>query len=267
MTVSDWLRQAQANLEAAKVDTARLDCLVLLADELDKDKGWLLSHPEYELQGSILKILNTKVTQRATHTPLAYIRGHAEFYGRDFMVNPHTLVPRPETESIIELVKSLEPAAGTRILDIGTGSGCIAITTALEIPNAEVSACDIDKNCLETAQQNAQNLGATVTFFASDLLSQATPQDILLANLPYVPDNFQINTAATHEPRHALFGGPDGLDLYRTLFAQLTEAGWPPQYVLAESLPFQHKALDKIAQLADFTLHTTDGFIQLFKRQ
>lgn len=267
MTVGDWLRQAQANLEAAKVDTARLDCLVLLADELSKDKSWLLSHPEYELQGSILKILNTKVTQRVMHAPLAYIRGHAEFYGRDFMVNPHTLVPRPETESIIKLVKSLEPAAGTRILDIGTGSGCIAITAALEIPNAELSACDIDKNCLETARQNAQNLDATVTFFESNLVNQATQQDILLANLPYVPDNFQINTAATHEPHHALFGGLDGLDLYRTLFAQLAKAGWQPQYILAESLPFQHEALGKIAKLADFTLRATDGFIQLFERQ
>jgi len=264
MTIGEWLKQAQAALEGAKILTARLDCLVLLADELAKDKSWLLSHPEYKLQGSILENLNTKIAQRATHTPLAYIRGHAEFYGREFVVNKHTLVPRPETESMIELVKSLKPAAGTHILDIGTGTGCIAITTALELPSTQVSACDNDEACLKIAEKNAKKLGATVTFFSSNLLAAAPPQEIILTNLPYVPNDFAVNTAATFEPGLALFGGPDGLDLYRTLFNQITLGSWRPHHIITESLPEQHEQLATIAVAAGFRLKASDDLAQLF---
>ncbi len=264
MTIRDWLLEASARLTDAKIDTARLDCLVLLEDETGKDRGWLLAYPEYKLQGSTLKRLNTKIDQRAKHTPLAYLRGHAEFYGRNFIVNTHTLVPRPETESMIELLKSLSPATGTRILDIGTGTGCIAITAALEFPDTHISACDIDAACLGIARENAQKLGASVALINSNLLASVPPQDILLANLPYVPDNFAINSAAAFEPRLALFGGPDGLDLYRKLFTQIGHANWRPQYVLAESLPTQHHKLAATAAEAGFSLQATDDFIQLF---
>lgn len=276
MSISEWLPTATAQLKDAGITTARLDCLVLLEDATGHDRAWLLSHPEYELQGSIVKNLSTKIGKRAQHIPLAYLRGHAEFYGRRFAVNAHTLVPRPETEAMIELLRGLATAgdlpAAACILDVGTGSGCIAITAALELAaaglEAHVSACDIDKNCLQVAAQNAAALGASVTFFASNLLADAPgPVDIILANLPYVPDNFQINTAATHEPQHALFGGPDGLDLYRTMFDQITQQnnlGSQPRCILAESLPPQHEALAAIAKAAGYRLQATDDFIQLF---
>jgi release factor glutamine methyltransferase len=277
VNVSAWLADAQSHLVSAGITTARLDCLVLLEDAIGKDRSWLLSHPEYELQGSEIEILHTKVVQRAKHIPLAYLRGHAEFYGREFAVSEHTLVLRG-------LAADGKLPAEPRILDIGTGSGCIAITAALELPQAHVSACDIDKKCLQMAAQNAAALGAHVQFFASDLLDSAEPSnhaesggtsmsyDILLANLPYVPDNFQINTAATHEPRHALFGGPDGLDLYRRLFAQTTmqdkqsSVEAKPLYILAESLPPQHESLAHIVKAAGYRLQQTDDFIQLFAR-
>ncbi|TAH34243.1 peptide chain release factor N(5)-glutamine methyltransferase [Candidatus Saccharibacteria bacterium] len=299
MTIQTWLAQATATLESAGISTSRLDCLVLLSDSLEKDKAWLLSHPEYEIQGSEVKILNNKVAQRAKHVPLAYIRGHAEFYGREFAVNTHTLVPRPETETIIDLIKALplrhpelvsgsmrgdirssEVPHGSRlggrddseivIADIGTGSGAIAITAKLEFPNAQVIATDIDQNCLETAQVNAQALGADIIPLQGDLLQPVfdlkldTCNLILLCNLPYVPDNFHINRAATHEPHHALFGGPDGLDLYRKLFTQTANLSRPPHYILTEALPTQHKALAEIAKAAGYTLEKTDDFIQLF---
>jgi HemK-like putative methylase len=156
------------------------------------------------------------------------------------------------------------------IADIGTGSGAIAITAKLEIPEATVIAIDIDEKCLETAGRNAENLGADITRLHGDLLEPLElPADkivVLLANLPYVPDNFQINTAATHEPRHALFGGPDGLDLYRRMFTQITERSLQPHYVLTESLPPQHEHLAGIAKAAGFHLQETDDFIQLFSR-
>jgi len=265
MTVQQWLAQAISQLTAAGVNTARLDCLVLLEDATGHDRSWLLAYPEHELQGSEVKKLHTKIVQRAQHVPLAYLRGRAEFYGREFRVNAHTLVPRPETEALIGLLKDLELPDGSRLTDVGTGSGCIAITAALELPHLRVSACDIDEDCLRTARMNAAMLGAAVNFFTSDLLDAAELPDVILANLPYVPDNFQINLAASHEPRHALFGGPDGLDVYRELFRQLSDG--PTVYVLAESLPPQHETLAGIAKVAGFALAKTDDFIQCFRRR
>lgn len=332
MKVSNWLKASENLLKDAGVSTARLDCLVLVEDVTGKDRAWLLSHPEYELQGSVLKKLSTKIARRAKHVPLAYIRGHAEFYGRDFLVNEHTLVPRPETETMIDLLKVVrnheadiavwedgkrkrqrkerhykfekpEPvstlvktdegykvvwpkqstaahAQSTKrsvlnyhdedlfIADIGTGSGAIAISAKLEIPEVHVAAIDIDDKCLKTAEANAKNLAAEIEFLHGNLLDPLhLPADktiVLLCNLPYVPDNFQINTAATHEPRHALFGGSDGLDLYREMFAQIKQKTLKPAYVLTESLPPQHETLADIAKAAGYLLEKTDDFIQLF---
>lgn len=333
MQTSDWLRQTTQTLHEAGIATARLDSLVLLEDATGKDRAWLLAHPEHELQGSILKILSTKIAQRAKHVPLAYIRGHAEFYGRDFLVNAHTLVPRPETETMIDMLKRVrnletdvavwedgqrkkrskrrtykfekpelhsslvktdegykvvwpkptvqEPIAKPQrsvlnyhdeafhLIDVGTGSGAIAITAKLEMPDAAVTAIDIDEKCIETAQANATSLGADVEFLRGNLLAplQNTDEDkcqILLCNLPYVPDNFQINTAATHEPRHALFGGPDGLDLYREMFGQIKRSDSKPAYILTESLSPQHEVLAAVAATGGYGLLKTDDFIQLF---
>jgi len=265
MTVSSWLQAAKTQLESAGIATARLDSLILLEDETSKDRAWLLAYPEHTLQESEIKHLNTKLKQRGLHVPLAYIRGKAEFYRREFTVSEHTLVPRPETETMIDILKQLDLQPGAQLFDIGTGSGCIAITAALELHNVQVSACDIDKRCLATAAVNATKLGAEVTFLESDLLESAQPCNILLANLPYVPDNFQINIAATHEPRRALFGGRDGLDLYRKLFEQLEASKWQPSYIIVESLPLQHEVLTEIAKAAGFALRKTDDFIQLFE--
>jgi len=336
MKVSEWLKQSESQLKEAGVTTARLDCLVLLEDEVEKDRAWLLSHADEEIQGSVLKKLNTKIVQRLQHIPLAYIRGHAEFYGRDFIVNAHTLVPRPETETLIDLLKRVrnleadvlawqverrgrkpikkqykfekpEPASNLvktsegykvvwpkqlrspltqkaapihgqplryhdedfHFIDIGTGSGAIAITTKLEFFDSAGCAIVIDEYCLVTARKNAEQLGADVEFLQGNLLQplQDLSEDkcqILLCNLPYIPDNFHVNTAATHEPRLALFGGPDGLDLYRELFAQIKKYAWKPAYILTESLSPQHEALAAIAKAAGYSLERTDDFIQLF---
>ena len=168
---SEWLREAEKLLQNAHIETARLDALVLLSDELGHDKAWVLGHPEYILQGSVLKKLNTKIAQRSKHLPLAYIRGKCEFYGRGFMVNEHVLVPRPESESMIDLLKQVtNPDSQVSIIDVGTGSGCLAITAKLELPNSTVVALDTSYECLRVAKQNATKLVADITFLESDLL-------------------------------------------------------------------------------------------------
>lgn len=266
MTISQWLKQANKKLESASVPTARLDTEVLLAEVLKKDRSWLHAHSDFNLQRSDLHRLDAQVERRAQHEPLAYIRGRSEFYGRRFFVTPDTLQPRPETETMITVLKELSPL---KIVDIGTGSGCIAITAKLELPASEVLASDISDECLKVAKRNAKNLSAEVTFMKSDLLldlpTKHLSESILCCNLPYVPTDFAINTAASHEPDIALFGGQDGLDYYRQLFEQIISLPprYRPQAILTESMPPQHVGITAIAKQANYGLAITKDFIQL----
>jgi release factor glutamine methyltransferase len=178
------------------------------------------------------------------------------------------LVPRPESETIITTLLDLpqQPAA---IVDVGTGSGALAITAKLLVPSANVFAIDIDEKCLRVARHNAKKHHTDITFLCGDLLaplqaSSLSRPIVLLCNLPYVPDNFQINTAALHEPRHALFGGPDGLDPYRKLFSSPAMTRIRPNYVITEALPPQHETLQAIAKESGYSLSQTDDFIQLY---
>jgi release factor glutamine methyltransferase len=268
MNVESWLKQAARRLTAAGIGTARLDCLILLEDVTGHDRAWLLAHPEHQVGISDIDKLNNHVIQRMKHLPLAYIRGRSEFYGRSFYVDTRVLEPRPETEVIIELLLALPLPDRPVIVDVGTGSGALAITAKLELSAARVYATDIDLDCLAVARRNASALAASVDWLEADLLdSVGLPQtlDVVITNLPYVPDNFQINLAASHEPRLAIFGGPDGLDLYRQLAAQLAASPAKPTHLLAESLPPQHPALAGIMSSAGYTERQARDFIQVFE--
>lgn len=266
MTIQDFLTHATATLKAADIASARLDCLLLLEDELGRDRAWLLAHPDFELQRSIVKKLNTKIVQRTSHTPLAYIRGKAEFFGRTFVVSPAVLVPRPESEITIELLKTLPLPPSPKIADVGAGSGCLGITAKLEIPHATVGLYDIDAAALKIAAQNAVVLGATVTCHKSDLLEAATNIHVVLANLPYVPKAYQINKAAQHEPVHAIFAGDDGLELYRRFWSQLKARDAQPRFVLTEALTFQHDDLAKLAVQAGYKQIKSQDLTQVFEK-
>jgi release factor glutamine methyltransferase len=290
MTIEDWLKQSTRQLAINGITTARLDALVLLEDCLSRDRALLLAHPEQRLTAEQILVLGAWVARRAAHEPLSYIRGRTEFYGRLFRVDKHVLQPRPESETIIDMLKKLVQTdaqiTNWRIADIGTGSGALAITAKLELAATTVAATDIDPACLLIARQNATALGADVEFLEGDLLQpllsalkhlsgtsgtawRSTPT-ILLCNLPYVPEGFPINQAASSEPRLALFGGTDGLDVYRKLFTQLTNSlgQYPvdkPYALLTESLPKQHRALADIAARHGYMCMQTDDFIQLFR--
>ncbi|MGB4759254.1 MAG: HemK/PrmC family methyltransferase [Candidatus Saccharimonadales bacterium] len=264
-TISDWLASETNRLQKAGIDTARLDCLVLLADELECEKASLLAHPEQKLNHLQLEHLHKKVMQRHGGMPLAYIRGHVEFYGRKFFVNTRVLVPRPESETIITLLKNLPLPKKCTLLDVGSGSGCLGITAALEIPGISLSLCDIDLNTLTVANHNARLHKVPAKYYPSNLLAN-TPgtYHVLLANLPYVPVAMPVNLSAGFEPKHALFAGEDGLDLYRELFEQLSAKTWQPQFIVCESLPSQHESLVLIAATNGYHITNTDDFIQVF---
>jgi release factor glutamine methyltransferase len=272
MNNHEWLRQATKRLQAAGIGTARLDSLVLLEDSLKKDRSWLLAHQDFRLDEAAIHNLDLQLVRREKHEPLAYIREKCEFFGREFYVNSSVLVPRSESETMVELLKQV--AGGKQkatdkpsIIDIGTGSGALAITAQLELPQAEVAAIDIDPACLGVAKTNVKRLKATIKLHQGDLVSPFLDWEnifALLCNLPYVPESYHINEAAGKEPRIAIFGGTDGLDLYRRLFKQIDAMASKPRYILTESLPMQHTALTGIAHKHGYRQQAQNDFIQVF---
>jgi release factor glutamine methyltransferase len=268
LKISEWLKLATDQLEQAGIATARLDSIVLLEDTVKQNRGWLLAHPEHVLSSANVRKLGHHLAQRSRHEPLAYIRGKTEFYGREFIINHKVLEPRPESETMIEIYKQLSLPKNAVIVDIGTGSGALAITAKLESPQANVIATDFDPSCLMVASKNAKKMGAQIQFLLGDLFSPINDLHIkptvLFCNLPYVPDSFKINPAALQEPRVAIFGGPDGLDVYRRLFAQLSTTKFIPSFILTEALPPQHDDIATIAKVSGYDLEKADDFIQLF---
>ncbi len=266
MTVEVWLKKATQKLELAGIGTARLDTLVLLEDELGKDRAHLLAHAELELTVAQINRLDTKIGTRAMHVPISYVRGHTEFYGRDFLVSPDVLEPRSESETMIDLLKVLKIKQPFILGDVGAGSGALGITAKIEIPKITVEMLELSQAAIKICKLNKQRLKCDILITKSNLLNASKlSHDVLMANLPYVPDSYEINRAALNEPRMAIFGGPDGLELYRKLFDQLRDKKHV-QYVLTESLPFQHDELESIAKKSDYLQKSEDDFIQVFEK-
>lgn len=290
ITIKEWLQQATAKLTAAGIESARLDSILLLEEVLQKQRDWILAHDDESLRSGQIKKLNEFLKRREERTPLAYIIGSKEFYGRKFMVSSDVLIPRPESEATIDLLKKIvdsstvwstietlhqnnEPQLQTHdnslftILDVGTGSGCLAITAKLALPEIQVVATDISKPALKIAQQNARNLGAKVKFMQADLLAldlNIQPL-VVLANLPYVPYGLITSEEINKEPAVALFSGTDGLDHYRKLWQQIKQLTYEPEFVITESLLAQHKAIKKLAAHTGYNLEMTQDLVQCFK--
>ncbi len=237
MNASSWLSSTPVN---------RLDAELILARILGKDRTFLHAHPEYNLSTAEVEQANAAASRRSLGEPLAYILGHKEFYGRIFTVTRDTLVPRPETEALIEVIKSLKPH---KILDVGTGSGCIAVTLALELPNSQIDAIDISLKALAAARQNAENLGADVNFFQSNLLENIAGQyDLIVANLPYVDASWDwLSRELAFEPQNALYADDGGLALIKQLIAQAPAHLKAHGYLILEADRSQHK------KIADFS--------------
>jgi release factor glutamine methyltransferase len=268
MTALDWLNIASRQLEAAGIGTARLDALVLLEDITKMDRAKILAKSETELSAINIKKLKNLLNLRAQHVPLAYVRGKTEFYGREFLITSDVLEPRPESETMIDELKKLSDLPSQpAIADIGTGSGALGITAKLELPEAQVTLIELDQPALKVAKINVDKFTLSISTLRQDLLTaDATAYDVLLCNLPYVPDRYTINKAASHEPRLALFGGPDGLNLYRKLFQQLINRPQQVLYILCEALPTQQEKLIYIAKQGHYELHSKNDFILVFKR-
>lgn len=280
MTIYDWLKASMVRLRDAGADSPRRDSLVLVEDLLEKDRAWVLAHHDYKLDKKQLLTLQAQLERREKREPLAYIRGKSWFYGRFFSVSPQVLIPRPETEAMVELllelVKNIKPlkTKDLLIIDIGTGSGCIAISAKLELPPAEVIAIDNDQKALDLARTNAQRHKVNIQLVLADLLEERSLQNladrpnfvtVFLANLPYVPDGMITSPEIMQEPARALFSGRDGLDHYRRFWKQLESLQSKPFYVLTESLKTQHLSNENLARQAGYRLKDSRVLVQVFE--
>jgi release factor glutamine methyltransferase len=268
MTINEWLCGATAKLSSVNISSARLDSLILLEDALHQDRAHILAHPNTYLTGQTHEVLKQQLERRARHEPLAYIRGFCEFYGRQFTVNPSVMVPRPESESFMELIKPLINQKTKNLLDIGTGSGILAITAKLEFSSVAVTATDVSAKALRVAKLNAKKLGAKMEFYKADLVSSEAINkfDIILANLPYVPTAYAVSPATKYEPSQALFGGSDGLDIIKRLAVPAYQSLNKGGFILLESLPHQHPAIKKLYQKTGFKFVSKDGLVLCFQK-
>jgi release factor glutamine methyltransferase len=234
--------------------TPSLDAQVLLAHVAQRDRAWLLGHAREAVEEQLETRFAALIERRAGGEPVAYIMGSAGFFGREFLVSSEVLVPRPETEHLVEAACSAVRSQRTRarVVDIGTGSGAVAVTLALELPEVSVYATDISAGALAVAVENAARLGAgdRVVFLEGDLAAPLLPYapfTCVVANLPYVrsAEVPRLPHPVGYEPRIAVDGGPDGLALYSRLLEQL-----PPLLARGASCFFE-AAPDTIEPLAE----------------
>lgn len=233
MIIRTALRQGTKLLEDAEIAAPRLTAEVLLCHALGRERPYLYAYPEYELSEAERLDFERYLKQRLDRTPTQYITENQEFYGRRFRVTPDVLIPRPETEHVVETAVEVGRGA-RRVLDVGCGSGAIAVTMQLET-GAAVYATDISPAAIAVAAGNAKQLGAAVHFIACDLMSAVADDsmDLIVSNPPYVPLSERPHLQPElreFEPHVALFGGETGLEIYHRLAAEaprvLRSDGW-----------------------------------------
>jgi release factor glutamine methyltransferase len=236
------LKDGMAKLRASRVPSHTLAAELLLMHALGRDRTWLYTHPEALLETADADKYFALIARRAAGEPTQYLTGKQEFWGLEFEVTPAVLIPRPETEHVIEVAlarlgpRGLKihmdtglPRERFRVADVGTGSGCLAISLAYELPHADIFATDISAPALEVARRNATHhaVADRIRFLQTDLLEslhqQSLPFDLIVSNPPYVASNEagQLQREVRdHEPREALFGGPTGVKIYARLIEQ-----------------------------------------------
>lgn len=244
MTIKQALVKASQKLNKAKIKSAALDAEILLAFALKKTKEYLHTHPEKKLTSNQLKKYNSLINRRAKLEPVAYLINHKEFFGLGFYVDKNVLIPRPETETLVEEALKIAylprrrrrveagklKAKSYKLIDIGTGSGCIAVALAKNLPKAKIIAIDSSSKALKIAKKNARinKVSKRIKFIKSNLLTASQLSivncQLLTANLPYLtPAQYKQNPELKHEPKNALVAGPDGLKYYRQLFHQISK--------------------------------------------
>lgn len=244
------LQEATVSLRSVS-DTPRVESEILLMHVMESSRATLLAHPERSLTSAQVTRYGKLVDDRASGYPLPYLTGEIEFYGLDIEVTPEVLIPRPETEILVDLALERRPKA---VVDVGTGSGCIAVALAAHLPEAAVYGIDISSSALAVARRNAERhgVGERVRLIAGDLLDRRPgPVDLIVSNPPYVSADEWASLPSSvrdHEPRLALDGGPDGLEVVRRLISQSQGLLKPSGALLIEIGAAQGDAARKAAE-------------------
>lgn len=242
MQIENALKIATAKLPKIS-KSPRLDAEILLAHVLGKSREWLLAHSTDQISRTEITKFQRLVKARDTGKSVAALTHHKEFFRLDFYVNADVLIPRPETELLVETILKVKP---TSLLEVGTGSGCIAIAVKKNLPSCRVFASDISAAALVVAKKNATQNRTTINFFKSDLLKNISKNfKMIAANLPYISTDSTTleKSVQENEPVKALFGGADGLDLIRQLLTQIAARKSKPQNILLEIGVGQSKPL------------------------
>lgn len=272
LTIKDWLGDACSQLSKIGITSATLDSEIILAYILGRNRTYLHAHADEMVDKQIARKANAQLKRRLNHTPIAYIIGFKEFYGREFIVSPDVLIPRPESEDIIDILKQILPTTNyqlppTKIIDVGTGCGCLGITAKLEFPFLDVSLTDISERALSVAKQNAKKCKVNVNYFKGDLLKnyQKKP-DIIIANLPYVDSSWERSPETNFEPNTALFADNHGLSINEQLIVQASDTLIKGGYLALEADPAQHSHLTEYAKKHHFNPEQKMNYIIAFKK-
>ena len=269
-TIKQLLTEANSKLRKNSIKTARLDAEVILSFVLNRPKEYLYTYPEGIVSKDTINRFLTLIKKRSSHYPIAYLTNNKEFFGLDFYVDENVLVPRPETESLVEeTLKEVKtrliasPHSEINIAEIGTGSGCIAVALAKEVetrliasPPIKIMATDISAAALKIARRNARKhkVLSRIKFYQGNLLEPLKNKkiDLIVANLPYLDSDYKnlLNSsdkkALKFEPSLALYSGKEGLNHYAEFFEQVAELKHKPKFILVEFGPKQTSALKKI---------------------
>lgn len=242
-TVKEALTAAITFLENQEIAGARLDAELLLAYVMHQDRAWLKAHDDAELTEFQAADFESLIARRSEHNPVVHLTGHREFYGLELAVTADVLTPRVETEQMVEWAVSSAPI-GSQLIDIGTGSGAIAVAIGVHRPDLNLTASDISQKELGIARRNAKTHGVAIDFIESDLWQNISGRfHTVVTNLPYLRNDADLMPEVTKEPAVALFGGADGLDLYRRFLAGLPEHLEPGGHLYTECDPWQHEDL------------------------
>jgi len=258
-SISYALSHAIKILQKNHIHPASLDAEVLLAYVLKKDRAFVLAHSEYILTAAQQRVYNTAIKHRIRHTPVAYITGQKEFYGMNFFLDKHVLIPRPDTELLVQETLSLfkQYPEKTSLADIGTGSGCIVLSLASQAPQLQkIVATDYLKNALQISKKNARHLGLIkkVTFSHMNMMEKLKGRfDCIIANLPYLSakeyaDAVREYPEIKHEPKSALCSGKTGLELFNIFFQYVPQHINPNGIVLLEIGSGQRNSIKNLAK-------------------
>ena len=261
MTLRDFLEYGESQLTSGPhPDRARRDAETLLLHLIGKNKAWLMAHANDDFAGCSAIRYASLLERRVKGEPIQYIIGEAEFYGLPFRVTPDVLIPRPETEHLVEkcLALAAQLAPRPRLLDVGCGSGAIAIAFAKHLPEAIITAADISERALAVACENARRNEVTLRFLQGDLLAPVAGErfELIVSNPPYVPATDRDSLAVEvrdHEPSVALYAGDGGLEIYRRLIPQAFSALVPGGFIALEIGYAQQPSIHRLLADTGFT--------------